>query len=508
MKNLIILVTLFIVGSFFYLLTLKGVPGNPTPLAIKENLSKATKPLELSPERGRYILVYSLAENKSFALSNELGEVAAPDVGVHGGKYYIYFGPGVSILALPLYLIGKNYNFAQVFTFSTIAIFASLNLLVIYLIARNIFRLPTWASLLASFLFGFGSTAWSYAITLYQHQVTTFFILSSFYAIWKYRQGKKHEWLWALYVWTVIGYSIFVDYPNAILMLPVMLFFLISSFLINIGSQKVKIVWRSSYLITSIAFISIMFIHGYYNYVHFGDWKKLSAEIEGYKQIQKEKLLISKSREEKIKTLANKKSVSGFFKEENMPRGLAILLFSRDRGIFLYAPIFILAILGIIALAPKSSAEIISFLFFIAVNIFLYSSWGDPWGGWAYGPRYLIPSMAILSIFVCAWLTKAKRLLLSKISTLILFAYSSFIALLGALTTSQVPPKVEADFLKMKYNFLLNWDYFIDGKSGSFIFNEFAAKYLTLQKYFLAIYIPLLLIVFYLLFIAPKFEKK
>jgi len=60
----------------------------------------------------------------------------------------------------------------------------------------------------------------------------------------------------------------------------------------------------------------------------------------------------------------------------------------------------------------------------------------------------------------------------------------------------------------MKYNFLLNWDYFIDGRSGSFVFNEFASKHMNLQQYFLMIYLSLILIVFILLFIVPMFEKK
>jgi len=167
-----------------------------------------------------------------------------------------------------------------------------------------------------------------------------------------------------------------------------------------------------------------------------------------------------------------------------------------------------LALLGIYSIRNKITPELGTLLGLVGVNLFLYASWGDPWGGWAYGPRYLIPSMAILSIFIGIWLNSAKHKLISRVTTFILFAYSCFIALLGALTTNQVPPKVEADFLKMKYNFLLNWDYFMDGKSGSFIFNEFASKHMSLQQYFVMIYIPLILIVFILLFIVPLFGNR
>jgi len=48
----------------------------------------------------------------------------------------------------------------------------------------------------------------------------------------------------------------------------------------------------------------------------------------------------------------------------------------------------------------------------------------------------------------------------------------------------------------------------MDGKSGSFVFNEYAHKFMSLQQYFLMIYTPLILIVFALLFVVPVFEKK
>ena len=66
-------------------------------------------------------------------------------------------------------------------------------------IARQVFRLPLWAALSAVIIFAFGCTAWSYAITLYQHPVTVFFMLSGFYAVWRFSQGGRLGWLWAGY---------------------------------------------------------------------------------------------------------------------------------------------------------------------------------------------------------------------------------------------------------------------------------------------------------------------
>ena len=507
MKTFLSIIFIFIVGVVLYSLILRGIYSNPQGSSIKNNLDQATKPFELSPERGRYILTMSLAENRSFALSRQLADAADPDVGYHEGRFYIFFPPGVSVLALPFYNLGKNYNLSQVGSFFTIAIFAILNLILIFKIARDIFKLPFSISLISSIIFGFASTSWSYAITLYQHHVTTFAILSIFYSAYLFKKAKKWNWIFAGYNWFVYGMALFLDYPNLFLLAPAMLYFLINSFFYSVKSKEITVGLKKQILITSALFIGSILLHGYYNQINFGSWKKVSGSLAGIRRVKEQEKLKNLNKDKALAEISSKKDVTGFFKEEDLPHGFAILLFSRDRGLFLYAPIFVLALLGIYSIRKRINLEIGILLGLVGINLLLYSSWGDPWGGWAYGSRYLIPSMAVLSIFVGIWLNNARHKITASFATFLLFAYSSFIALLGALTTNQVPPKVEADFLKMKYNFLLNWDYFIDGKSGSFVFNEFASKYMNLQQYFLLIYTPLILIVFALIFIVPLFEN-
>src|SRR3989344_222873 len=114
MKNTLIGLCIFFVGLAFYILTLRGVYGNIKGSEIKNNLDQGAKPFELSPERGRFILTLSLAESNSFALTKELADAAYPDVGYYQGRFYIYFPPGVSLLALPFYHLGKQYNLSQV----------------------------------------------------------------------------------------------------------------------------------------------------------------------------------------------------------------------------------------------------------------------------------------------------------------------------------------------------------------------------------------------------------
>src|SRR5207302_508729 len=76
--------TLRLVPFFLFLvvvlgLSVRGLAGNPTPKDLNTLAWKDQGPLELSPERGRFSLLYSLAENRSFQLSVDLARFAAPD---------------------------------------------------------------------------------------------------------------------------------------------------------------------------------------------------------------------------------------------------------------------------------------------------------------------------------------------------------------------------------------------------------------------------------------------
>ncbi len=507
MKDILISILIFFVGLTLYAATIRGVPGNPGGAMVKNNLDQASKPLELSPERGRYLLVMSLAEDHSFSLNKTLADAAFPDVGWHNGKFYIFFAPGVSVLAMPMYILGKKYQLAQVASFFTISIISALTLVFLYKICRNIFKAPVWASLLSPLIFGFASTSWSYAITLYQHHITAFCIISSIYAAWKYKQAKSSSWIWAFFIWLNLSLAIAVDYPNVILMLPAMIYFFFSSLNMSKKNENYRINWRVSFLLTSIIFICYVILQAYFNYTNFGGVTRVSNTITSYKGILEEKAAKKITASDTNKTADNDRSATGFFNEYSLPTGFTILTVSLDRGILLYSPIFILALFGILGTANNISAEKAALIGSIFVNFFLYSSWGDPWGGWAYGPRYLIPSMASLSIFAAIWVSNSRFGFLRKVSAMVLLSYSVFTGLLGALTTNAVPPKVEADFLKMKYNFLMNLDFMFNNRSGSYVYNSQLAQYISLTQYFFYIYCSIMIVSYILLFLLPFYDS-
>lgn len=501
---------IIIISGLLLTLTIRGAKGNPQPVDIKYKLDQATGAFELSPERGRYAHVATMVATGSYALSKTWGDVVYPDVGYYNGKFYSFFAPGISYIAVPFYVVGEHFNLAQVVTFSLAALVTILALLFIFKISKEILALPTWASLFAGLLYAFGSNAWSYSITLYQHQFTVLFILSGLYAVWRYRQSERNGWLWGLLVWLSFGLALFVDYPNGILYLPVIIYFFASSVHWSRTQSKVKLNIRSAFVYTSIAFIALIGLQALHNSNYYGSWKRLSGSLVDYKTIVERKLEDgSASSNQQIESIAEKKdNVVGFFSETRLPNSFGTLFFSRDRGLFLYWPIVLLALIAIAFSIKQITPELATLLGIIVADVFLYSSWGDPWGGWAFGPRYLIPSIAVFSIFVAKFASELRYSIWRRLLVLVFSLYCVAIALLGALTTNAVPPKIEADGLGMKYNFIYNWNLLQQGKSGSFIYNTYLSHSLSLKEYYMAIYVFVLLLFILVLFVLPRLRAK
>ena len=129
----------------------------------------------------------------------------------------------------------------------------------------------------------------------------------------------------------------------------------------------------------------------------------------------------------------------------------------------------------------------------VLANILLYAMWGDPWGGWAFGSRYLIPSYALLSIMTAYFLTKhAGKTLVLLIFTLVAF-YSISVNTIGALTSNRNPPQVEVLSLEAlsgkqeKYSFDRNVDMLRSNKSKSLFFQTVGNRYLSAWEYYLSI---------------------
>ncbi len=509
MKNSSAIIFLVLFGILIFGLVFRGTWGNPSAEELAQSTNNPIRIYGTTTDRGRFVLTRNLVEEHSFKLDRMEADASSPDAGYYKGNWYLLYAPGTSILATPFYKLGSYFNLELVGSFALSTVTTLGSLIFIFLISRRILKLPIWLSLFSSFVFGFGSIAIGYTSGLFQHHTTTFFIISSLYAVFQYKNSKKSI-LWALYVWLAYGIAISLDYPNIFLMLPVMIYFLVASFETREEDKKYKIRINPIFLMTSVVFISLSLVHGYYNYKHFGGWNKLSSNLPDYRQ-NIHRYLDEGNMEQAIEEVTinkGERSPVSVFTENKITNGLYELLVAKDKGLFFFNPIFIFGLFGIILAFKKMTLEKGILIALIGANLFLYSSWADPWGGWVYGPRYLIPSMATLSIFVAYAMHPLRYKFFPKIVAFILFAGSAAISLIGALTTNSVPPKVEAIFLNIKYGIPYAYDFLIAGQSNSFTYNQFFSSLISLKNYYLAILSLIILMVFIVLFIMPKFEKK
>ena len=179
-----------------------------------------------------------------------------------------------------------------------------------------------------------------------------------------------------------------------------------------------------------------------------------------------------------------------FFNSRNLLNGLYILLFSADRGVVVYTPVIILGLAGI-GIALKKNIKLTALgSAIVGVNIVIYALWGDPWGGWAFGTRYLIPAFAVLAVYLALFLSFVNKRTIVYMVFWMLFVYSGAINTVGAITTSSVPPKIEILALEeatkrpQKYTFEKNYDLLGNDLSKSFLFRMIANKYLTAWQYY------------------------
>jgi hypothetical protein len=467
--------------------TVRGIPGNPTDVELDTAQWRETGPLELSPERGRFALTYSLVEHQSFQFSLPLARFATPDVAYLNGGYVSLFPPGLSFLVIPGYLVGRALGAAQVGVFAVIALFALLNTFLLRAIALRL-GLHEFAATVAALVFLFASPAFSYAVSFYQHHVSTFIILLSVYALMRW----KTLWSVAL-VWFLWAAAVVIDSPNLFLMLPVALFALGRLIYVAWDARRVYMVVRPLGILTlAAASIPIAFFL-WFNFESYGNPLQLAGTLRSVEAID-EAGNPAESQVTRLLDLENKKdamrpkSALGFFTTRSLLYGFYIYSVSPDRGVLWYAPVVFLGIAGFTFMHRHVEFRNLMLLI-LGFNVLLYSMWGDPWGGWAFGSRYLIPSYAVLSLGLAFALHSWRSRNVFLVVFLALFSYSVWVNTLGALTTNANPPQVEVlgleeiSYQEEKYTFERNWGYLNTTGSKSLLWQALAHTYVDALFY-------------------------
>lgn len=491
MRNIFKNIALVIFVAIALALSVRGLPGNPTPTQLNTLAWKDNGPFELSPERGRYTLLYSLVENHSFYLQPDLAKFTAPDVGYINNHYVSIFAPSVSFLAIPGYVIGKHFNLAQVGAFAWMALFALLNVILIRAIAIRLGAHPL-AATIAGLTFLFATPSFPYAVTIYEHQPSTFLLLLSFYLLVRFKNIYSLFAIWILY-----AFAFTVDYPNLFIMLPIAVAAFFRSF--NLENIHKKVVVHISFpriftvlgVIIPLAFLLWVNQQSYHSPLRIsGTVPTVESVSNSGRPVFLYELEKAQLKKAKAPTNVPPPSALTFFNPRVMLNGFYILLISPDRGILVYAPVILFGLAGIIYAGRRKEKYVAVLAGVIGFNFILYSMWGDPYGGWAFGGRYLIPSYAVLSIYIGLLLTWFGRKNLLLLLFFITFSYSVVINTLGAVTSNSNPPQIQAAALsaqihqRVDYTFVRNFNDLNNNVSKSFVFQTYGVKSMTAWDYY------------------------
>lgn len=494
-KKTLPLLLLVLFSALILTFSVRGKMGNPFSRNLLNPAWQESGPFELSPERGRFALTYSILEDRSFQFSKSLAQFAQPDVVVSQGKFASMFAPLLSFIIMPGYLIGKYFGASQVGAFAVISLFAILNLLLVRSIAIKLGAKPL-AATLGSLAFLFATPAFSYGVNLYQHHVSTFLILLSIWSLLKLSS------FWSLViVFFCFALAIPLDYPNLFFLFPIAIYAMGKIILFKKTTEKLLVEINFIRILTPVVAIFPILFFLIYNQLSYGNAFQLSGTLPSASDV-----LMAQNKPLGESSPTSKTAV-GFFQTRRLLNGFYLHFVSPDRGVIYFTPVILLGALGAFVSFKKGVKLTTVFIAIVGANVLLYSMWGDPWGGWAFGSRYLIPSYAVLSIFIALLLTFWQKKTWLLLAFLVLFNYSAAINTLGALTTSANPPQVEVLNLEklsgviQKYTYERNWDLLLSGNSKSFVFQTFAANYFTALKYF---EILLSLIIFAGLFLTAR----
>lgn len=446
-------------------------------------------PFESSNTTSRFALVESIVNQGTFFFDEDLARFGVPDVVESNGKFYSSFTPGVSFVAVPFYLLGKNFGVPEFTTFLSTILFAICNGVALYLLGKKI-GASTPAAVLGSAVFLFATNALPYSATLTQHHLSTLIItLSVLNALG--RRTVLNNILFGAYC----GIGFLFDFPNLFMLFPVGVYILLRHFTIEDSVRKFSIQFKTIAVVIALGLVPFLAVFGWYNI-------QLTGSPMGFAQFSARTNYFDTA-EKKARDLEAAEHVDPYqptlpFNTRQQLDGIYILLFSNERSWLWYSPVVLLGIFGLIALYKKYPHAAVLFTAIIGTNIILYSMFGDPWGGWSFGPRYLIPSAALLSVAVGYAVSRFRRNIFFMLLFLIAVTYSVAISAASAVSTTAIPPKQESESLinYIPYTYEYNFSLLESGQTYSIVYLTMMKQFTTPYNFYL-VYTAILCAVIY-----------
>ncbi|MCA9969944.1 MAG: hypothetical protein KC425_07005, partial [Anaerolineales bacterium] len=230
-----------------------------------------------SNDGSHYALTRALAENGRFTLGAFDDYAEGNDVAIRDGQLYSDRPPGTALAAALFYLVGgplpdpltpiasrhdaANPRLPYVLLLPVWAA-AGTAVLLFLLLRRQAVSRP--AALLAALMLGLGTVQWKYGSVLFSHALSGFLVLLAVYlALGLARRPAASGWRCAM-LGFVLGFSVLVEYSNALLVL------LVGAFVLWASRPLTPRRLAGTLLPLVMAGLPAALFFGYYNQVNFG----------------------------------------------------------------------------------------------------------------------------------------------------------------------------------------------------------------------------------------------
>ncbi|MDM8527951.1 hypothetical protein QUF58_07010 [Anaerolineales bacterium HSG24] len=313
------------------------------------------------------------------------------------GLLYSRKGIGVPLGMLPLTWLGfmlPNMGMVSVsLLFNALVTTTSAVLLMSYL-CRLGYHQAT--SLLVALSYGLSTLAWPYAKSLFSDPFAGLMLLSAAYSLLRFRQSTENTgtlpasslpqlgWTFLASLW--LAWNVASRYAEAIF-IPLFGLYLLWSL-----HQKMPLLpAKHSPARKKTYFAGI-------NPTRFSPW--LPSIIAFILPLATVALLLFSFNYSRYGHPLN----TGYLPNETfsgiLGQGIAGQLISPGRGLFLYCPILLLSIVGLRPFWRRFPAESLLAVSIIGLHLLLYGKWFMWHGGYAWGPRFLIPTLPFWAMFL------------------------------------------------------------------------------------------------------------
>lgn len=332
-------------------------------------------------QNSRFDMVRALVEQGTFAIDRY--EKNTGDDSLKDGHYYCDKAPGASWSCVPVYLVAHQLAgapdpvppgwLAWAVWLSIVVAVSLPSAIAATFLARLLLRLglPPPAAYGVTLLYGLGTMALPYSTLLYGNQLSGSLLLIAFALLVEVRQGEPATPSRMIAVGVLLGYAVVSEYPAALAGMGIALY----------GLSVTGLRRALPALLGGLVPIAAL---GAYHWAVFGSPTAFPYDYSVWETPH-----------------------TGWFMGIGRPRAVALsgMLFGEYRGLLHGAPWLVAALPGAVLLARHHRRETAVAAWVVLTFVWLNASI-PPWhGGWAAGPRYMVPMLPFASVLAAGCLS-------------------------------------------------------------------------------------------------------